>query len=78
MAEKDQGAKAIIQMRPADFIKKLLPDTEYLGPLETDVATEPQLVLDTLHASFRGVTPHSSKEAQREPDTACQIPSSAQ
>ena len=48
MAEKDQGAKAIIQMRPADFIKEVLPDAEYLGPLETDVATEPQLVLDTL------------------------------
>ena len=49
MAEKDQGAKAIIQLRPADFIKKILPDAEYLGPLETDVATEPQLVLDTLY-----------------------------
>jgi hypothetical protein len=48
VAEKDQGAKAIIQLRPADFIKKVLPDAEYLGPLETDVATEPQLVLDTL------------------------------
>jgi hypothetical protein len=48
VAEKDQGAKAIIQLRPADFIKQILPDAEYLGPLETDVATEPQLVLDTL------------------------------
>jgi hypothetical protein len=49
MAEKDQGAKAIIQLRPADFIQQVLPDAEYQGPLETDVATEPQLVLDTLY-----------------------------
>ncbi len=49
MAEKDQGAKAVIQLRPADFIHQVLPDAEYQGPLETDMATEPQLVLDTLY-----------------------------
>jgi predicted transposase YdaD len=56
MAEKDQGGKVIIRMRPADFITHLLPGAEYLGPLETDVATEPQLVLDTLHGvRYRGI-----------------------
>ncbi len=49
MAEKDQGAKAVIQLRPEDYIKQALPDAEYLGPLPTDVATEPQLLLDTLY-----------------------------
>ncbi|HEY7358095.1 MAG TPA: hypothetical protein VH590_16560, partial [Ktedonobacterales bacterium] len=37
------------QLRPADFIHQVLPDAEYQGPLETDMATEPQLVLDTLY-----------------------------
>lgn len=49
MAEKDQGAKAIIQLRPADFIQQVLPEAEFVGPLETDVATESQLMLDTLY-----------------------------
>ena len=56
MAEKDQGAKAVIQLRPADWIAYVLPGAEYQGPLETDVATEPQLMLDTLsRARYQGM-----------------------
>lgn len=56
MAEKDQGAKAVIQLRPADWIAYALPGAEFEGPLETDVATEPQLLLDTLYrARYHGI-----------------------
>lgn len=48
MAEMDQGIKRLIQTRPADVLALALPDVEYLGTLPVDVATEPQLVLDTL------------------------------
>lgn len=65
MAEKDQGAKAVIQLRPADFIQQVLPDAEYQGPLETDVATEPQLVLDTLYRiRYHGIDCAIDFEAQ--------------
>jgi predicted transposase YdaD len=48
MAEMDQGIKRLIQTRPADVLALALPDVEYLGTQPIDVATEPQLVLDTL------------------------------
>src|SRR5579859_2662187 len=48
VAEMDQGIKRLIQTRPADILALALPDVEYLGTLPTDVATEPQRVLDTL------------------------------
>jgi len=65
VAEKDQGAKAIIQLRPADFIRQVLPDAEYQGPLEIDVATEPQLVLDTLYRiRYHGINCAIDFEAQ--------------
>lgn len=69
MAEKDQGAKAIIQLRPADIIAFALPGAEYLGPLATDVATEPQLVLDTLYRiRYHGVICAVNIELQASPD----------
>jgi hypothetical protein len=65
MAEKDQGAKAIIQLRPADFIHQVPPDAEYQGPLEIDVATEPQIVLDTLYGiRYHGIDCAINFEAQ--------------
>ncbi len=48
MAEMDQGIKRLIQTRPVDVLALALPDVEYLGTQPIDVATEPQLVLDTL------------------------------
>jgi hypothetical protein len=69
MAEKDQGAKAIIQLRLADIIVFALPGAQYLGPLATDVATEPQLVLDTLHRiRYHGIVCAANIELQATPD----------
>lgn len=48
MAEMDQGIKRLIQTRPEDVLALALPDVEYVGTQPIDVATEPQLVLDTL------------------------------
>lgn len=43
-----RGGKRLLQALPADLIHRTLPGAAYLAPIETDVATEPQLVLDTL------------------------------
>jgi hypothetical protein len=48
MPEMDQGIKRLLQVHPDDMIEMALPGAEYIAPLTTDVATEPQLVLDTL------------------------------
>lgn len=48
MAEMDQGIKRLIQTHPADMLALAVPGGEFLNPLHVDVATEPQLVLDTL------------------------------
>lgn len=48
MAEMDQGIKRLIQTHPAAIMSLALPNAEYLGTLPVDVATEPQLMLDTL------------------------------
>ena len=59
MADMDQGVKRLIQMRPADILSFIFPNVqlEYLGMAPTDVATEPQLVLDTLPiVLLQGVT----------------------
>jgi hypothetical protein len=48
MPEMDQGIKRLIQSHPEDVLALALPGAAYLGTLPVDVATEPQLVLDTL------------------------------
>ena len=48
VAEMDQGIKRLIQSHPADLLALALPGAEYLGTSPVDVATEPQLMLDTL------------------------------
>ena len=56
MPEMDQGIKRLIQTRPADVLALAVPGAEYLGPLPADVATEPQLVRDTLmHVRYHGI-----------------------
>jgi hypothetical protein len=44
----DQGIKRLLQSHPRDVLALALPGAHYLGTLPVDVATEPQLVLDTL------------------------------
>src|SRR5579872_2941509 len=44
----DQGIKRLIQTHPQDVLRFALPEAEFLGTLPVDVATEPQLMLDTL------------------------------
>lgn len=48
MADMDQGIKRLIQTHPRDVLAFAVPEAEYLGTVPVDVATEPQLVLDTL------------------------------
>jgi hypothetical protein len=48
MAEMDQGIKRLIQTHPQDILAFAVPEAEYLGTLPVDVATERQLVLDSL------------------------------
>ncbi|MGH2517720.1 MAG: hypothetical protein ACRDHP_18895 [Ktedonobacterales bacterium] len=48
MADMDQGIKRLIQTHPRDVLRFAMPEAEFLGTLPVDVATEPQLVLDTL------------------------------
>ncbi|MGZ3601772.1 MAG: hypothetical protein ACXWQR_10030 [Ktedonobacterales bacterium] len=68
MAEMDQGIKRLIQTRPADMLALALPNVEYLGTLPIDVATEPQLVLDTLlRVRDRGMMCAVDLEAEARP-----------
>ena len=50
MGDMDQGIKRLLQLRPQDILTIAFPDAhaEYLGPLATDVAMEPQLITDVL------------------------------
>jgi hypothetical protein len=67
MADMDQGIKRLLQLRPQDFLNIAFPDAqaEFLGPLETDVAMEPQLITDVLHrARLYGVECAVNFEAQ--------------
>lgn len=71
MAEMDQGIKRLIQTRPADVVRLVLKDAEFINPITTDVATEPQLVLDTLYRMrYQGVECAVNIEAQASPDPA--------
>jgi hypothetical protein len=49
MAEMDQSLKWLIENRRDDLIAQALPGAVVLGPLPTDVAAEPQRILDTLY-----------------------------
>lgn len=52
-----------------DIIHPTLPDAEYLALIETDVATEPQLVLDTLlRIRYQGEECGVNVEIQGYPD----------
>jgi hypothetical protein len=52
----DQGIKRLIQTYPQDVLAFVLPGATYEGMLTVDVATEPQLVLDTLlRIRYQGV-----------------------
>ncbi len=56
MAEMDQGIKRLLQAHPQDMLSLALPGAEYIEALPVDVATEPQLVLDTLlRVRYQGV-----------------------
>lgn len=68
MAEMDQGIKRLVQTHPADLLAFVLPGAEYLGTLPVDVATEPQLVLDTLlHVRVEGIECAVDLEAEARP-----------
>lgn len=68
MAEMDQGIKRLIQTHPADMLALAVPDAQYLGPLQVDVATEPQLVLDTLlRVRYHGIECAVDIEAEARP-----------
>ncbi|HEY7780547.1 MAG TPA: hypothetical protein VIC85_10090 [Ktedonobacterales bacterium] len=69
MAEMDQGIKRLLQAHPTDVLELAFPGPRYLGPLQTDVATEPQLVLDTLfRVRFQGEECAINVEAQATSD----------
>jgi hypothetical protein len=64
----DQGIKRLIQTHPADVLALALPGAEHLGMLTTDVAVEPQLMLDTLQRiRYQGVECAANIEAEARP-----------
>ena len=68
MADMDQGIKRLIQTHPADMLALALPGAEHLGVLTTDVAAEPQLMLDTLQRiRYQGVECAANIEAEARP-----------
>ncbi len=71
MGDMDQGIKRLLQLRPQDFLDIAFPDAhaEFLGPLETDMAMEPQLITDTLfHARLYNEACILDIEAQAYPE----------
>jgi hypothetical protein len=71
MGDIDQGVKRLLQLRPQDYLTLAFPNAqpEYLGPLEIDVAMEPQLITDILHrVRLYGVECVVNFEAQAQPD----------
>ncbi len=68
MADMDQGIKRLIQTHPADVLALALPGAEHLGVLSTDIAAEPQLMLDTLQRiRYQGVECAANIEAEARP-----------
>jgi hypothetical protein len=68
VADMDQGVKRAVLDAPQDVIALALPGAEYLGVVPTDVAAEPQLVLDTLlRVRYHGVECLVDIEAEASP-----------
>jgi hypothetical protein len=68
MPEMDQGIKRLLQSHPCDVLALALPGAQYLGALPVDVATEPQLVLDTLlRVRYEGTECAVDVEAEARP-----------
>ena len=68
MPDMDQGIKRLVQRYAADVLALALPGAEYLGTIPTDVATEPQLTLDTLlRVRYHGVECAVDLEAEARP-----------
>lgn len=64
----DQGIKRLVQSHAADFLALALPGAEYLGTIPIDVATEPQLTLDTLlRVYYHGIECAVDLEAEARP-----------
>lgn len=69
MAEMDQGIKRLLQTHPQDILAFAVPEAEYLGTLPVDVATERQLVLDSLlRVRIEGIECAVDIEAEADPD----------
>jgi hypothetical protein len=64
----DQGVKRAVLEFPEHVVRLALPGAEYLGTVPTDVAAEPQLVLDTLlRVRYHGVECLVDLEAEATP-----------
>ncbi len=69
MGEVDQSFKRLFLMRVDSLLEWLLGDIKDVAPLPTDLATERQLLPDTLYrATFEGVPCIVNVEVQSEPD----------
>lgn len=68
MPDMDQGIKRLIQTHAADLLALALPGAEYIGTFPVDLATEPQLTLDTLlHVRYHGIECAVNLEAEARP-----------
>ncbi|MGH2517387.1 MAG: hypothetical protein ACRDHP_17195 [Ktedonobacterales bacterium] len=68
MAEMDQGIKRLLQTHPQDVLSYTLPGAQYLDTIPVDIATEPQLVLDTLfRVRYKGIECAIDVEAEAQP-----------
>jgi hypothetical protein len=57
-----------VRTHPADVLALALPEAEFIAPLPIDVATEPQLILDTpLRVRYKGVECAVDIEAEATP-----------
>jgi hypothetical protein len=71
MPEMDHGIKRLLQSHPRDVLALALPGAVYEGTLPVDVATEPQLVLDTLlRIRYEGAECAMDVEAEARPRPA--------
>ncbi len=69
MGDMDQSMKRLIQMRAADLLPLAVPAATFKRLLPTEVATEPQLMLDTLClAEVSGIECLVNIEMQTRPD----------
>lgn len=68
VGEMDQGIKRLLQTHPQDVLSYTLPGAQYLDTIPVDIATEPQLVLDTLfRVRYKGVECAIDVEAEAQP-----------